>query len=602
MKTAIIGGGRGGKALIELATGSFLRELVLEVICVVDTDYDAPAMQYARDVGVNTLTSISEVMSLPELELIIELTGRDDVLEEVYWYLPPGVKLIDHTFARVFWDLMKAQEEKQIKLREITKLEQRIEKERHFLQQLFDTIPDHVIVIDKNQKVLRVNDRFKDYTGLSEEEILGKNCKLVLKNIPGMGICDGSDCYFDEVLKKGKALTHMRQSPPPDERFWQVTQTPLKNENGEIEAVLGTWYKITEQVLLKREIEVQEQRFRSFLNSALDMISIKDTDGRYLIVNPATANAFHKEPEEFLGKHPSELLPEETAKTVMQHDKEVLEKKTHVTYDEILLIDEIEKPFHTVRFPLTDFDNNVIGICTIARDVSRERSLQDELMQAGKLAAVGKLAAGVAHEINNPLTGVLAFAEDIHDELEEGNPHKDDLAVIIRETLRCRDIVKNLLDFSRQDAPKLERNNINTIISQVLQLVRKLPRFRDINIETTLTDNPPEIVCDQKQMQQVILNLMLNACEAMDGKGIIHLKTEYVKKKDRCLLSIMDDGPGIPEQDRNKIFEPFFSTKGTSGLGLAVIWGIVERHRGVIEIDESVYGGAMFTVKLPINR
>jgi len=416
-----------------------------------------------------------------------------------------------------------------------------------------------------------------------------------------MDDCGKDDCFFEKVYNTGEVQTHIRHSPPPNEAFWQVTQTPLTDENGKINAVMGTWYRITEQVMLKREIETHELRFRSFLNSAHDMISIKDLDGRYLIANPATSLAFKRRPEEFIGKKPDELIPIQTASTVMKHDKDVIESGEHRTYDEIILIDGKERLFHTVRFPLTDLEGNVTGVCTIARDVSKERVLQNELAEAGKLAAIGKLAAGVAHEINNPLTGVLAFAEDIKDEFEDGDPLKDDMQVIIRETLRCRDIVKNLLDFSRQDIPELVSHDVNEILDQVLQLVEKLPRFRDVIIEKEFEDNPPEIECDPKQMQQVVLNLMLNASEAMNHKGIIRLKTKYNRKKDNCTISVSDNGPGIPEGNEGKVFEPFFSTKGTSGLGLAVIWGIVERHHGHIEVGKSEDGGALFEIIFPVK-
>jgi two-component system NtrC family sensor kinase len=194
---------------------------------------------------------------------------------------------------------------------------------------------------------------------------------------------------------------------------------------------------------------------------------------------------------------------------------------------------------------------------------------------------------------------VLAYAEDILEDLAEGDPLRGDIGVIIRETMRCRDIVRNLLDFARQEKLDLERTNPNRIIEQSLSLVHKLPQFRNITIDQNLADELPEIGCDVHQIQQVLLNLMINAADAMNENGVIKLSTAYDRQQGRCLIAVEDNGPGVPPNLLDRIFEPFFSTKGTNGLGLAVSWGIIERHRGVIEVENIPGGGAVFRIVLP---
>jgi two-component system NtrC family sensor kinase len=225
--------------------------------------------------------------------------------------------------------------------------------------------------------------------------------------------------------------------------------------------------------------------------------------------------------------------------------------------------------------------------------------LKEQLIQAGKLAAMGKLAAGVAHEINNPLTGILAYAEDMAEDFPDNDPRQKDLQVIIRETLRCRDIVRNLLDFARQEKPKLEKLIPNSVIEQSLSLIGKLPQFRNIAIEIALDEDIPFIQGDPRQLQQVILNFLMNSSEAMNGRGIIKMSTGYQRSTDTCYITVEDEGPGISEDKIDKIFEPFFSTKETSGLGLAVSWGIIDRHLGTIEVERSSKGGALFRIVLP---
>ena len=145
-------------------------------------------------------------------------------------------------------------------------------------------------------------------------------------------------------------------------------------------------------------------------------------------------------------------------------------------------------------------------------------------------------------------------AEDIHEELPDNSPQKPDLEVIIRETLRCRDIVRNLLDFARQDKPQFEIVNPNLILEQAISLVAQLPQFRNIKINVDKQENIPSIQCDPHQIQQVIFNLMVNAADAMEESGRISIKTEYDRQNDKCIISVEDTGPGIPENLIDKIF------------------------------------------------
>jgi len=599
MKTVIIGGGKGCRAIIELAMGAFLKELPLDVICVADPDSEASGMVFARRHGLPTTSDMDEAIQLEGLELIIELTGLDSVLRQIYQTLPPGVKLIDHTFAHIFWDLVNAREDQKRKVRQLTELEHRIEREKDFLQQLVSSIPDLLCVVDDDLRILRTNDAFRRFANTSLEDCVGHTCVELLSDTELGKHCGASEMTLRKIFATGDPQAEILLTTAPDEAHWEASRTPFKNEQGKVKAVLCSWHKITEKVRLRREIEAAEQRFKAFIDSAHDWISIKDQDGRYVIVNPVCARAFNRTPEEFVGKTAADILDGTTAYLIASHDLEALGSNQPRTFDEVYVIDGRNRHFQTQRFPLRDYKGSSIGVCTIARDVTAEKDLGEQLVQTAKLAAVGKLAAGVAHEINNPLTGVLAFAEDMRDELRPDDPMRGDVEVIIRETLRCRNIVRNLLDFARQDVPQLKEVALAKVIERALVLVRKLPQYRNIEIESTSADDVPLVRGDVRQLQQVILNLMDNAAEAMAGKGAIKLSIAYERRIDRCVISVEDNGPGIPENLIDKIFEPFFSTKQTNGLGLAVSWGIVERHRGTIEIDMADDGGAIFRILLP---
>lgn len=599
MRTLIIGGGKGCRSLLDLTRASYLKEIHLDIVAVSDINPNAPGLEYARKIGLQTFSNTKEALRKLDVEVVIELTGQQDTIEELYRTVKPGTNVIEHSIAKIFWEIINHRKEKAIQIEEMGKLESKLKKERQFLSSIFDNLNDLAVVLDINNRIIRVNNKFAAFVGQEPGELLGRTCYEVLENT-SLKCEKKEDCNLvHKIFENGESQTILRLTPPPDENHWEVNHSPIKNDKNEVVAVIASWHQITEKVQLHREIESAEHKFKSFIYSAQDWISIKNLDGQYEIVNPVTARAFHINPEFFIGKRPDEIFPGKLAGMILKHDQSVIKSKQYQQFVEIIPIDGQDHHFQTARFPLTDYKDEVIGVCTIARDITKEIKLQEQLRQSEKLAAIGKLAAGVAHEINNPLTGILAYAEDLMDEVPPDSFMLDDLKVIVRETLRCRDIVRNLLDFARQDKPDLEITDANQIINTTMNLIERLPQFKDITIVKELEQFLPRLQADPKQLQQVILNFMLNAADAMKFIGKITVSTDYDIRTGNCIVSVEDTGPGIPENLIDKIFEPFFSTKGTNGLGLAVSWGIVERHRGTIEIDTADSGGAIFRIVLP---
>lgn len=230
------------------------------------------------------------------------------------------------------------------------------------------------------------------------------------------------------------------------------------------------------------------------------------------------------------------------------------------------------------------------------------KAMQGHLIQTEKLAAIGKLAAGVAHEINNPLTGILTNSSLMLRDLPNDDPRREDLQIIVDETLRCRKIVKGLLDFSRQTKPQKQLVDFNGVIEDVFNLVRNQASFHDIELVSEQDRRLPAVMADKDQLRQVVLNIVLNAAEAMPGGGRISASSRYDSRTSQVQISIRDNGPGIPDEIKDKLFEPFFTTKKTgTGLGLAIAYGIVERHKGTISIDSAPGRGTTITVCLPIK-
>ena len=228
---------------------------------------------------------------------------------------------------------------------------------------------------------------------------------------------------------------------------------------------------------------------------------------------------------------------------------------------------------------------------------------QQELLHNEKLASMGQLAAGVAHEINNPLGTILLFSEAMYNETPEDDHHCDDLKMIINETTRCKDIVADLLNFARQQEVLAQETDVHALLEQVIGEVCCQPSFENVQVVRHFSPGLPTIQADAAQLQQVFINLLRNGAEAMDGDGTITLTTQAVDSY-WVEVQVSDTGCGIPEENLSKLFTPFFTTKPAgkgTGLGLSIVYGIVKMHRGQIAVQSQVGQGTTFTVTLPVR-
>ena len=232
------------------------------------------------------------------------------------------------------------------------------------------------------------------------------------------------------------------------------------------------------------------------------------------------------------------------------------------------------------------------------------QQVQDQLIRAGKMAALGELAAGVAHEINNPLTGVLTFSSLMLKKVDENNPWKKDLENIVQQTTRCRNIVRGLLDFARQRKPDKKEWDIHTLIDRTVTLVENQARFQNIKIVKQFKTDIGMLFVDGDQIQQVFMNIIINAADAMAGDGgTLTIKTNM--KDGMAEVSFTDSGCGMPKEHLSKLFAPFFTTKETgkgTGLGLAISYGIIQSHNGEIDVESEVGKGSTFRIRLPIEK
>ncbi len=239
-----------------------------------------------------------------------------------------------------------------------------------------------------------------------------------------------------------------------------------------------------------------------------------------------------------------------------------------------------------------------------ARMIEEQKSQYDQLaLQTEKLSALGRMAAGIAHEINNPLAGILLFSSRMRKKVTEEGPIKEGLEVIVRETQRCKGIIQDLLEFSRDKEPEKAEASMNDILEKALGILENEFRLHHISVEKKLSSEMPPILLDVNLMQQVFVNLLINAVEAIQKDGVISIKSYVNTNRKSVGVEVADTGGGISPDDMVKIFEPFFSTKKNgTGLGLAVSYGIVQKHHGNIQVSSRLGEGSRFTLEIPINR
>ncbi len=369
------------------------------------------------------------------------------------------------------------------------------------------------------------------------------------------------------------------------------------------------WSKVLEsRVLSKTEaLAKSEEKYRSLVESAEDFIFTVDREGRFQSLNTFTANFFGGPPEGFIGRPLSSALPGPEAERQSKLIADVYRSGKSVR-EEIELPAERPTWISANFMPVKTETGEVGTVLCIARDITETKNLQRQLVNAEKLASLGTLAAGVAHEINNPLGVILGFCELLLRKAEKGTQLHEDLSTIERQGLLCKETVENLLSFARTERQRGDRADLNVCIEEIVKVVRHLLEKNGITLALELADPLPPVKADSRQLQQVFLNLITNALAAMGGGGTLTIRSAQERGARRVVVVFADTGPGISPEHIDRIFEPFFTTKpegqGT-GLGLFVSYGIITGYGGTIECVSTPAGalgkqaGTTFTVKLP---
>jgi PAS domain S-box-containing protein len=377
-----------------------------------------------------------------------------------------------------------------------------------------------------------------------------------------------------------------------------------------IDFMILSWSNTLEQQVTKKTIELRksEQRYKSLIENAEDIIFTVDYNGNFLSVNSYGATFFLRQEKEIAGHNLSEILAWPSAEGLLLMIQKVFDTKESTQLTHMVIVGEKQYWLNTNLRRLWDEEGNIYAVLGISRDITDRKQMEEHSYYTEKLASMGTLAAGVAHEINNPLGVILGFTDLLLEKTPPDSEKYDMLKTIEKQALNAKRVVENLLNFARHKEHQEELIDVNQNIETVLRVMDNTLLLNKISLEQDLQKDLPPIKADAGEIQQVFFNVINNAIYAMRNGGVLKISSHAHDNK--VEIRVSDTGNGIKKEHRKRIFDPLFTTKEVgkgTGLGLSVSYGIVTKHHGTIHFnsrtkDESAQTGTTFFITFPATN
>lgn len=480
----------------------------------------------------------------------------------------------------------------------------RTDKEKEFMLKAIDALQRELVVVSPGFEILAANQYSLDNRGM---DMIGKSCHSVFFNssVPCLECPGNQDAPCEHPAIKKTAT----DKPITD----RVSCYPiLKGQS--LDAYVMMDFDLPRLSKLEEEVQRSNAFLRNLILSSVDGVIAADKTGQILIFNEAASEILGYNVEEALTTlNIRAIYPGDGARDIMrklrsEHHGGIGKLKT---YQADLLGQNGEIVPISLNAAIVYEGDKEVATIGFFHDLREELKIKKELektqvqlLQAEKMASLGKLAAGVAHQLNNPLGGITLFTKLVIEEHDLPESAQKDLQRILKDAERCRDTVKELLEFTRQTKHMMRPHDVNRALTRTLFLLENQTLFQNIAIEKDLAEGLPMLTADIQQINHLFMNIILNAAQAMEGKGSLFLKTHLLPGGEFIGIEISDTGPGIPEEVLAHIFEPFFTTKeegkGT-GLGLSLVYGIVENHGGRISAKSRIGKGTRFIIELPVS-
>ncbi|MCG8470959.1 MAG: ATP-binding protein [Desulfobacterales bacterium] len=388
------------------------------------------------------------------------------------------------------------------------------------------------------------------------------------------------------------------------ERVWVINRAIIGDRMALREAHQElSWLNRNLEKLVDERTEalaLSEKRYRRMFELSGEMIVVTSKAGEIQAMNPAAMEQLQGGRSMGPGAPFGKLFAHEAQYRFIM---ETLSEKRRMGNTEVILKGNNGRGFRALLSGVADLDSGEGSTLFMLRDVEETLAMREQLATTEKLAAVGELSAGVAHEVNNPLGIILGYTQLLKRSADEKSTLKEDLSIIEKHVIGCKKVVESLLNFSRMTPPEMRACDVRRIIEEVVAISRHQASMDGIEVVTRFVEDPPieAIYADSEKIKQVLVNLIINAVHAIDGDGEIHI-TAGLEDSETVFITISDTGCGMDAETRSRIFDPFFTTKPTgtgTGLGLSVSYGIIQNHGGHIEVMSLPGEGTTFTIHLP---
>jgi PAS domain S-box-containing protein len=494
--------------------------------------------------------------------------------------------------------------------------ERRLTQQFDELEHIYDTAPVGLCLVDTDLKYVRINEQLAAINGKPAEDHIGKTLHDIIPEIAAT-----IELVYRRVLETGEPILDVEvrgqtASTGEEEGVWLVSYHPMFDGQGNIVGVSSVVQDITELKRNEQRLRDSEQRLQSIFDNTTAVVYAKDREGRYVLNNRRYEELFRFPPGSVVGKTDDELFPTEIAKSFRTNDLTVWESGQPVELEETAIVEGLSRTFISVKFLLTDENNQPYALCGISTDITEWRAAaeksnkhQEELAHVARLNTMGEMASGLAHELNQPLTSIVGYVQGCLRRLQSGNWKLDEILDILEravaQAMRGGKIISRIRKHVQPRDSQRDVIDLNDAVREVIAMIERQAAMDEVHLTLELEEKLPELYADRIQLEQVILNLTRNALESfrsVEGRQReITVRTEF-DGHNTINLSVADNGPGIELPDLGKVFDQFFTTKPDGlGMGLAISRSIVEAHHGRLNADTNPNGGATFRFSLPIS-